>query len=187
MRELLDAESVDRGLRRVAGEILERHAGCRDVVLVGIRRGGVPLARTVGRWLHDLEGLVVPIGSVDITLYRDDAATALPNPRIGPSEIPVHLEGRCVVLVDDVIDTGRTVRAALDALLDYGRPRTIQLLTLIDRGGRELPIQPDYLVRKLRVGENERVDVESEGHRTVVVARPISCPTTPPPPLEPKP
>src|SRR5690242_18530871 len=121
MRVLLDVESVTRGLRRVAGEILERHRGTEGLVLVGVRRGGIPVAREIKRWIDQLEGSDVTLGSVDITLYRDDVATALPNPRIGPSEIPVSLEGQRVVLVDDVLFTGRTIRAAIDALMDYGR------------------------------------------------------------------
>ena len=130
MRELLNAESVDRGLRRVAGEILERHEHVTDLVLVGVRRGGVPLAEMIRRWLERLDGAAPPLGTVDITLYRDDAATAMPNPRIGPSMIPVTLEQKTVILVDDVLYTGRTIRAALDALLDYGRPKQIELAIL---------------------------------------------------------
>src|SRR5262245_35046886 len=116
MKLLLDRESTARGLRRMAGEIIERHRGAEDLVLVGIRRGGVPVASALAHWIAELEGQSVPLGTVDITLYRDDAATALPNPRIGPSEIPVPIAGRRVILVDDVLYSGRTVRAALDAL-----------------------------------------------------------------------
>jgi pyrimidine operon attenuation protein/uracil phosphoribosyltransferase len=180
MRELLSIESVDRGLRRVAGEILERHVRATDVVLVGVRRGGVPLAEKIGRWLERLDGSTAPLGSVDITLYRDDAATAMPNPRIGPSTIPVTLAQKTVVLVDDVLHTGRTIRAALDALLDYGRPRQIELAILIDRGGRELPIQPDYVVRTVEVAANERVDVRTTKQGTSVIVVPTSTPTIPP-------
>lgn len=181
MRELLDAESVDRGLRRVAGEILERHRASRDLVLVGVRRGGVPLAQSIQQWIQKLEGYKIVLGSVDITLYRDDAATALANPRIGPSEIPVSLDGKRVVLVDDVIYTGRTIRAALDALLDYGRPSSIELAALVDRGGRELPIQPDYLVRSVQVSSRDRVDVlPGPSGGLVVLARPYTTPTMAP-------
>jgi len=181
MRELLDAESVDRGLRRVAGEILERHPGQQNLVLLGIRRGGVPLARRIGYWIEQLESVKVAFGTVDITLYRDDAATALANPRIGPSEVPFSLDGCAVVLVDDVIHTGRTVRAALDALLDYGRPRSVELAAVIDRGGRELPIQPDYLIRRVEVGPSERVDVVvGSGGQPVVLARPYGSPSIAP-------
>jgi len=180
MRELLDAESVDRGLRRVADEILERHARVTDLVLIGVRRGGVPLAERIGQWLERLEGTAPPFGTVDITLYRDDAATAMPNPRIGPSTIPVSLVQKTVILVDDVLYTGRTIRAALDALLDYGRPKRIELAALVDRGGRELPIQPDYLVRAVEVAANERVDVRATSEGLLVVAVSTSAPTTPP-------
>jgi pyrimidine operon attenuation protein/uracil phosphoribosyltransferase len=150
------------------------------MVLVGIRRGGVPVARQLAHWIEQLESTRVPLGSVDITLYRDDAATALPNPRIGPSEIPGSLEKKRVVLVDDVVFTGRTVRAALDALLDYGRPRRIELAALIDRGGRELPIQPDYLVRSASVSSDQRVDVieDEDGLRAII--QPMTAPSIPP-------
>ncbi len=180
MRELLDSESVDQGLRRVAGEILERHSDVTRLVLIGIRRGGVPLAEKIARWLERLEGTAPPLGHVDITLYRDDAATAMPNPRIGPSSIPVLLDRQVVVLVDDVLYTGRTIRAALDALLDYGRPQRIELAVLVDRGGREFPIQPDYVVRAVSVSKDERIDVRTIGEQTTVVAVPISSPTIPP-------
>src|SRR5262245_33115463 len=149
MRVLLDAEAVSRGLRRVAVEILERHQSTPGLVLVGVRRGGIGIAGALPTWIRELDGHDLPLGSVDITLYRDDAATALPNPRIGPSEIPVALDGAHVILIDDVLFTGRTVRAAIDALMDYGRPARIELAVLVDRGGRELPIQANYLVKQL--------------------------------------
>lgn len=142
MRTLLDPESVARGLRRMAGEIVERHAGARDLVLVAIRRGGIAVAGELKRWLGELEQHPAPLGTLDITLYRDDASTALPNPRIGASSIPCSLEARHVILVDDVLYTGRTVRAAIDALMDYGRPRLIELAVLVDRNGRERPFKP---------------------------------------------
>lgn len=180
MRELLDSESIERGLRRVAGEILERHSSVSDLALIGIRRGGVPIAEKISTWIERLEGVRPASGYVDITLYRDDAATAMPNPRIGPSHVPMSLERRVVILIDDVLYTGRTIRAALDALLDYGRPRRIELAVLVDRGGRELPIQPDYVVRSVSVGQNERVDVHFQEGQANVVAVPFSCPTIPP-------
>jgi pyrimidine operon attenuation protein/uracil phosphoribosyltransferase len=181
MRILLDADEAARGLRRVAGQIVERHRGTEGLVLVGVRRGGVPIAREIARWVLELEGQRVPIGAVDITLYRDDAATSLPNPRIGPSDIPGNLDGMRVVLVDDVIFTGRTIRAAIDALMDWGRPRRIELCALIDRGGRELPIQPDYVVRATDIHLTERVDVTdgSDGLRALI--SPSDSPTIPPP------
>jgi pyrimidine operon attenuation protein/uracil phosphoribosyltransferase len=180
MRTLLDAGEVSRGLRRVAGEIVERHRGAEGLVLVGIRRGGVPLARELARWIRELEGPEVPIGTVDITLYRDDAATALPNPRIGPSDIPGSLQDRHVILVDDVLFTGRTVRAAIEALMDYGRPRRIELAALVDRGGRELPIQADYVVRHAEVSKEERIDVVGDERQMEVVVQPYSAPSVRP-------
>ncbi|MBN1606324.1 MAG: bifunctional pyr operon transcriptional regulator/uracil phosphoribosyltransferase PyrR [Polyangiaceae bacterium] len=180
MQLLLDAEEVSRGLRRVAGELLERHHGTESMVLVGIRRGGVPVARQLAHWIEQLESRRVPLGSVDITLYRDDAATALPNPRIGPSQIPGSLEDKHVIVVDDVVFTGRTVRAALDALLDYGRPRRIELAALIDRGGRELPIQPDYLVRTAAVPPEHRVDVVEDVDGLRAVIQSMSAPSIAP-------
>jgi pyrimidine operon attenuation protein / uracil phosphoribosyltransferase len=180
MRELLDADGVARGLRRVAGEIVERHGGTEGLVLVGVRRGGIAVVRAIATWIRELEQRDIPQGSVDITLYRDDAATALPNPRIGPSEIPGSLEGKNVVLVDDVVFTGRTVRAAIDALMDYGRPRRIELCVVVDRGGRELPVQPDYVVRSVELEPTARVDVveSARGLRAVVVD--AGAPSTPP-------
>lgn len=179
MNLLLDAEAVTRGLRRVAGEIVERHRGTQNLILVGIRRGGVPVAERLNGWLQELEGKV-PMGTVDITLYRDDAATALPNPRIGPSEIPLSLDGAHVVIVDDVLYTGRTVRAAIDALMDYGRPKRIELAVLIDRGGRELPIQADYVVRQAEVPADQRVDVVLQSGDLRVITQAFSNPTIPP-------
>lgn len=143
----------------MAGEILERSNGDEALMLVGVRRGGEPVARRLARWIEQLDQHAPLVGSVDITLYRDDAATALPNPRIGPSQIPKRLEDQRVVLVDDVCFTGRTIRAAIDALMDYGRPRRIELATLVDRFGRELPIQPDFCVRRIEVPAGCRVDV----------------------------
>jgi pyrimidine operon attenuation protein/uracil phosphoribosyltransferase len=180
MRVALDPDGVQRGLRRVAGEIVERHRGATNLVVVGVRRGGVAVARDVARWVRELEGREVPVGTVDITLYRDDAATALPNPKIGPSSMPCPLDGKVVVLVDDVIYTGRTVRAALDAVLDYGRPERIEFFALIDRRGRELPIQPDYVVKVVEVGPDERIDVIDQAGALSVVIQPLSAPTLPP-------
>jgi pyrimidine operon attenuation protein/uracil phosphoribosyltransferase len=181
VRVLLDASSVARGLNRVAGQIVERHRGLAGLILVGVRRGGVRIAEDLRDCLKQREGADVVMGTVDITLYRDDASSAMPNPRIGPSEIPVSLQGRHVVLVDDVISTGRTVRAALDAILDYGRPRSIELCVVIDRGGRELPIQPDYSLKRVEVDPNERVDVIVSADGVIAVAQPSASPTLPPP------
>ena len=184
MKTLLDAEEVSRGLRRIAGEIVERHRGTAGLVLIGIRRGGVPIVREIQRWVQEQEGVEVPIGTVDITLYRDDAATALPNPRIGPSDIPCTLDSKRVVLVDDVAFTRRTTRAALDAVLDFGRPQKIELAVLIDRGGRQLPIQPDYRVKRVEdIANNQRIDVCEREGQLVAVVQPNSAPSVPPPGL----
>src|SRR6185369_2856774 len=133
--------------------------GIRGLAIVGIRRGGEPLAALLASLLLESEGIKPDVGAVDITLYRDDAATALPNPRIGPSHIPFSVDGRRIILIDDVLYTGRTIRAAVDALLDYGRPRRIELVVLVDRGGRELPIQADYAVRTVEIEAAQRVEV----------------------------
>ncbi len=182
MRVVLDSESADLGLQRVAREIVERHRGTEGLVLIGVRRGGVPLAKSLKALLEGIGQGEIASGLVDITLYRDDAATALPNPRIGPSEVPVSLEGKRVVLVDDVLFTGRTIRAAMDALMDYGRPKCIELCVLIDRGGRELPIQADYVVRKLEISPTERVDVGHDGPGFYAVVQDSSAPSLPPKP-----
>ncbi|MGC4088850.1 MAG: bifunctional pyr operon transcriptional regulator/uracil phosphoribosyltransferase PyrR [Polyangiaceae bacterium] len=180
MQVLLDADSVERSLKRMAGEIAERTRGGERLMLVGVRRGGVPLARQLAAHLAEAEGVQVPIGTVDITFYRDDAATRLPNPRIGPSEIPGSLDGNHVVLVDDVLFTGRTVRAALDALLDYGRPRRVELLVLIERSGRELPIRADYVGSRVEVELDQRVDVIERAGRLTAVVQPAGAPSLPP-------
>jgi pyrimidine operon attenuation protein / uracil phosphoribosyltransferase len=181
MRTLLSPEDAERGLRRLAGEIVERHRGVEHLLLVGIRRGGVPMAEWLASELKQLTGVEVPVGSVDISLYRDDAAEALPNPRIGPTRIPYDLKGYRVVLCDDVLFTGRTIRAAIDALFDYGRPAKVELAVIIERGGRELPIQADYVVKRVEAQPNQRVDVIAlqDGFRAVTVAQ--GSPTTPPP------
>jgi pyrimidine operon attenuation protein/uracil phosphoribosyltransferase len=158
---ILDPSAIDRGLRRVAEAITARGGDAGEVALVGIRRGGEPLAERLAELIGELQGQRPPVGSLDITLYRDDAATALPNPRIGPSHIPFGVDGQRVVLVDDVLYTGRTIRAAVDALLDYGRPKRIELAVLIDRGGRELPIAADYVVETVSVPAGARIEVRT--------------------------
>ncbi len=156
---LVEPADVADGLNRIAKAIAERNPKPDDVALVGIRRGGEPIAQLLARLVGQRTGQIIQLGSVDITLYRDDAATALPSPRIGPSHIPFDIAGRRIVLVDDVLYTGRTIRAALDAVLDYGRPRRIELAVVADRGGRELPIQPDYWVAQTSVADDCRVEV----------------------------
>ncbi len=156
---VLDADAIQRSVRRIAVAILEATSGIDDLTLIGIRRGGVPLSARISEEISKVEGRSPPVGTVDISLYRDDAATALPNPKIGPSDIPFDVSGRHVVLVDDVLHTGRTVRAAIECLQDHGRPARVWLAALCDRGGRELPIAPDFVGRTLEVDPAGRLDV----------------------------
>ncbi len=168
---LLDADSTERVLHRMASEIVDASKGARGLSLVGIRRGGVPLAEKLAEEVGRLEKRTVAVGTVDIALYRDDAATALPDPKIGPSHIPFDIDGVDVVLVDDVLQTGRTIRAAIECLLDFGRPRRIWLAALIDRGGRELPIAPDFVGRVMEVTPGTKILVDVEGGRALVRER----------------
>ena len=160
---LLSSEDLGRVLKRLAAEIAERVPGAAG--LVGIRRGGVPAAMRIATLLGEAERRTVPVGAIDIALYRDDAAVAPPDPKIGPSRVEFAVEGKDIVLVDDVLMTGRTVRAAIDSLMDYGRPRRIWLAVLVDRGGRELPIAPDFVGRALDAPRGKKVIVELEGER----------------------
>jgi pyrimidine operon attenuation protein / uracil phosphoribosyltransferase len=158
-RIVMDADEIARALRRIAGEVTERNRGAEALCLVGVRRGGVPLAYRLRVLLRELEGRDVPVGTVDINLYRDDLGASRAAPVVGRSDIHFELDGRVVLLVDDVLYTGRTVRAAIDALMDYGRPRAVQLCALIDRGHRELPIAADFVGRVVSTARGERVDV----------------------------
>ena len=160
---LLEADDIARMVRRMATEILEQVPSTASLGLVGIRRGGEPLARRLAASILELESRTVPVGCVDITLYRDDAASSLPDPKIGPSEIDFDIEGRDIVLVDDVLQSGRTVRAAIDCLFDFGRPRRVWLAVLCDRGGRELPVAPDFVGRIVRVRERDIIEVSANG------------------------
>jgi pyrimidine operon attenuation protein / uracil phosphoribosyltransferase len=173
---VMDEETLERALTRITHEILERNQGVKDLVLIGIRTGGVYLAERIRDKIEQIERVQVPSGIIDITLYRDDFAVGLPRPLVGKTEIPFSLKDKKVILVDDVLYTGRTVRAAMDALIDFGRPQFIQLAVLIDRGHRELPIQADYVGKKIRTGPREAVTVtfrELEGQDRVVVQEPI--------------
>jgi pyrimidine operon attenuation protein/uracil phosphoribosyltransferase len=156
---VLDARAVDRMLRRMADEIVELNAGTDDLIIVGIQRRGVQLAARIVSSIADREKAKVPLGALDITLYRDDLQTVGPRPVVGPTNIPADVDGRAVVIVDDVLYTGRTVRAALDELADFGRPKRIALAVLIDRGGRELPIQPDIVGKRVECAAGQRIDV----------------------------
>jgi len=157
----MDADRVSRSLTRIAHEIVERNRGVDDLALVGIRARGVPIAERLAAQLHGLTGVVVPTGSLDITLYRDDLMRHAvgPQPVIRRTEIPFSIDDRLILLVDDVLFTGRTIRAALDALIDFGRPKAIQLVALVDRGHRELPIRADYVGRNIPTSLQQSVQV----------------------------
>ncbi|WP_119332301.1 bifunctional pyr operon transcriptional regulator/uracil phosphoribosyltransferase PyrR [Geobacter sulfurreducens] len=156
---ILDTAGVKRALTRIAHEILERNKGVDDLVLVGIRTGGVHLAREIAARLEEIEGATVPVGEVDITLYRDDFKGHAPHLPVGKTDIPFSLETKRVVLVDDVLFTGRTIRAAMDAIMDHGRPACIQLAVLVDRGHRELPIRADFVGRNVPTSLKEKIAV----------------------------
>jgi pyrimidine operon attenuation protein/uracil phosphoribosyltransferase len=177
-KTILTARAVERTLRRMADEILELNDGTEKLLIVGIQRRGVQLAGKICELIAASERVRVPQGSLDITLYRDDLQTVGPRPVVGPTDIPWEIDGMNVVIVDDVLYTGRTVRAALDELADFGRPAHIALAVLIDRGGRELPIQPDVVGKKLSVGKGDRVDVlvEELDGRTAVILVPADEP-----------
>ncbi len=171
---ILDARALSRALQRMAVEVLELAHGTDDLVLIGIQRRGVELAERIAKLIEKEEGVLVPRGALDITLYRDDLQTVGPKPVIGETRIPGELSGKHVVIVDDVLYTGRTVRAALDELADFGRPKRISLCVLVDRGGRELPIQPDIVGKQVKMNSGERVDVlveELDGRDEVDVVR----------------
>jgi pyrimidine operon attenuation protein/uracil phosphoribosyltransferase len=150
---------MDRCLDRISLEILERNHGTENLAIIGIHTGGVFLAERIRQKINVREHGELLVGSLDITLYRDDWSLISQNPIVRKTDIGFSLEGLRVVLVDDVVFTGRTIRAAMDAIMDYGRPNMIQLAALVDRGGRELPIQPDFVGMSFRAGENEQVDV----------------------------
>ena len=158
-RVLMTAEDVRRAIVRIAHEILESHRGSHDLVLIGMRTRGVPLARRLADAIEQIEGESVPVGSIDIGLYRDDLSTRGATIQIAPSEIPNDISGKRCVLVDDVLFTGRSVRAALDAIIDLGRPQRIQLAVLVDRGHRELPIRPDYVGKNVPTARGDDVRV----------------------------
>lgn len=174
MPVVMDADRMNRSLTRIAHEIVERNRAVEEVALVGIRERGVPLARRIARHLQDIAGRGIPTGALDITLYRDDLMRhpVGPQPLVRSTDIPFAIDDRVILLVDDVLFTGRTIRAALDALIDFGRPRAIQLAVLIDRGHRELPIKADYVGKNVPTSRRESVQVrlqEVDGHDDVVI------------------
>jgi len=160
--DVLSAADLSRAITRIAHEIVERNRGIAGVVLVGLQRGGVWIARRISEAIERIDGTAPPLGFVDVSLHRDDIGRR-PVAPVAPSEIPVDLTGSTVVLVDDVLYTGRTVRAALDALNQYGRPAAVQLAVMIDRGHRELPIRPDYVGKNLPTSRGEDVSVSADG------------------------
>jgi pyrimidine operon attenuation protein / uracil phosphoribosyltransferase len=175
-RQVMDAVAIQRALTRIAHEILERNKGTDELALVGIRSRGVFLAERLRANVKEIEGgaAAVPFGVVDITLYRDDLDRGVQNPVVKGTDIPFAVDGRRILLVDDVLFTGRTVRAAMDALVDFGRPQSIQLAVLVDRGHRELPIRADYVGKNLPTSRQEEVQVrlaEADGVDEVVIRR----------------
>jgi pyrimidine operon attenuation protein / uracil phosphoribosyltransferase len=173
--QVMDADDLRRAITRIAHEIVEKNRGAAELALVGIQSKGVPLARRLGSLIQQFEGVEVPVGSLDITLYRDDVFQRLQVAEVRATEVPFDVAGKRVVLVDEVFFTGRTIRAALDALIDLGRPAAIQLAVLVDRGHRELPIRPDYVGKNLPTSRREHVEVhlqELEGVDAVYIDKP---------------
>lgn len=171
-KTLLQPDDVRRALTRISHEIVERNRGAEHLVLVGIRTRGVPIARRLAATIERLEGVAVPVGEMDITLYRDDLNDRALRPTIGPTRLPVDISGLTVVVVDDVLYTGRSVRAALDQLMDFGRPARIQLAVLVDRGHRELPIRADFVGKNVPTARQEEVQVrlvETDGRDEVAL------------------
>jgi pyrimidine operon attenuation protein / uracil phosphoribosyltransferase len=176
-KRLLGADDIRRAVARLAHEVVERNQGVQSVVLVGLRTRGLPLARRLQQRILEFEGVEVPLGELDITLYRDDVHQRAPR-ALSPTSIPVDISDKTVVLVDDVLYTGRTIRAALDALIDLGRPRAIQFVCLVDRGHRELPIRPDYVGKNVPTSRHEKVAVrlvEVDGVDEVVLLAPVEA------------
>ena len=164
VNQIISPEEMNRAITRIAHEILERNKGAERIVLIGIRKGGAFLAKRFQDQIRSIEGREIPLGLLDITLYRDDLTEIGPQPNVGETEIDFDVSGKKVILVDDVLFTGRTIRCALDALIDFGRPESIQLAVLIDRGHRELPIKPDYVGKNIPTSKTEKVIVRFKEH-----------------------
>ncbi|MBV7390207.1 bifunctional pyr operon transcriptional regulator/uracil phosphoribosyltransferase PyrR [Enterococcus alishanensis] len=161
-KEVVDEVTMKRALTRITYEIIERNKGVQDIVLIGIKTRGIFIAQRIAERLKQLEQIDVPVGELDITLYRDDVKSNTDEPELHSSDIPFPIEGKQVILVDDVLFTGRTIRAALDAVMDYGRPQKISLAVLVDRGHRELPIRADYVGKNIPTALTEEIIVEME-------------------------
>jgi len=171
-KRLLDGPRMNRAIRRMAIEILEKNRGTQDLIIVGIRSRGVPIADRMAKEIEEMEGHPVSSGILDITLYRDDLTTIAPQPVVKPTKLPEPIDDKIVVLVDDVLYTGRTVRAALDALIDFGRPKAVMLAVLIDRGHRELPIHADVIGKVVPTDAEEEIKVklvETDGEDEVLI------------------
>ena len=169
---IMDRSDVSRACIRLAHELIEKNKGTEDIVLVGIQRRGVPLAKKISELVEQYEGITLPVGMLDITFYRDDLSLLSEHPVINGTDLPFMLEGKKVVLVDDVLFTGRTVRAAIEALMDAGRPKCIQLLVMVDRGHRELPIRADFIGKNIPTSLSEVVHVcvpEFDGESAVYI------------------
>ena len=156
--EIMDSGAIRRAMKRIAHEILEKNGGCKDIYFAGIKRGGIPLAHILSDNIYEIEGVRIPVGVIDTVPHRDDRRN-IPVPQISTSDIPFDISGKKVIMVDDVLYTGRTVRAAMEALISFGRPSCIQLAVLIDRGHRELPIRGDYVGKNIPTSKSERIFV----------------------------
>jgi pyrimidine operon attenuation protein/uracil phosphoribosyltransferase len=173
-RQIMTADEIRRATTRLSHEIVEKQAGTDGLLLIGIQRRGVPLARRIAAAILEHEGAVVPVGALDITFYRDDLSMVAQQPIVKGTELPSGIDGRTIILVDDVLYTGRTIRAAMDALVDFGRPQAIRLAVLVDRGHRELPIRADYVGKNVPTALDEQVEVrleETDGVDEVLLLR----------------
>src|SRR6187200_210649 len=182
-RQIMTADEIRRATIRLSHEIVEKQAGTDGLVLIGIQRRGVPLARRIAEAIHEHEGTIVPVGALDITFYRDDLSLIAQQPVVKGTAIPFDLNGATVILVDDVLYTGRTIRSAMDALIDFGRPQAIRLAVLVDRGHRELPIRADHVGKNVPTSREEIVKVlleETDGDDGVEIERLVPEPTAEP-------
>ena len=182
-RQIMTSEEIRRATIRLSHEIVEKQAGTHGLVLVGIQRRGVPLARRIAAAIAEQEGAEIPVGALDITFYRDDLSLVAQQPVVKGTELPSGIDGKTVVLVDDVLYTGRTIRAAMDALVDFGRPQAVRLAVLVDRGHRELPIRADHVGKNVPTSREEVVRVhleEIDGEDGVEIERMVVAPATEP-------
>lgn len=170
--QLLDEKGINRSIIRIAHEIIEKNKGVENIAIVGIKTRGVPIAKRISNYIEEFEGVEIPVGDLDITLYRDDLTEIYEQPNLNQSNISFEVRNKIVILVDDVIYTGRTVRAAMDGIIHFGRPKAIQLAVLVDRGHRELPIRPDYVGKNVPTAQHEIVHVkllETDGEDKVII------------------